>query len=469
MATYRPRWRAEIAVPSPNARKETPDASELISIPLKVIRFVLERNDRNHADQCRLTVGWSETGFDPRLLSNGVVSLWIDNADDLGHWDATEENLRFLGIVMECEKRVDGESPPVMEILASDYTSFFLARKPFPTDFIPHRAMNLQQAWQLICDGTGHYDPDQDKIVSSVSALRDALVFSPDITEPPSLSSATSKRFAGSQVSAHPNSDAWAVWQNTVGTLGLLSYIDRDKVWVSSIEGYFTKSDPPVMLTGRNILSWKERRLVQSFANRGVAVIAYDPLLGVTQELLYPPLGDLRVTRKRARAATAKPSKRPAVTTDVRDTFPGPPGVTDPAILGDVARSIYEERSRQELAGTLETAELIVKTRSGDDFSLLDLTHGDDIELNVDDGDRLALVTLPPFLRRQYLKDKGYSDEVAAIMADAAGDPLLRSYRFYVRRVQVEGDADAPSFKISIDYVNKIHLPGVDDGEGTST
>lgn len=108
MPIYRPRIAAELTVPiigstENRARMEKDD--DVVRLPLRPIRCRIERNDHQTADSCELTVDWTDAGVDPRLLDDGTLEVYIDNADDFGNWTPRRENLRFVGITLQRSRR----------------------------------------------------------------------------------------------------------------------------------------------------------------------------------------------------------------------------------------------------------------------------------------------------------------------------------------------------------------------------
>ena len=137
----------------------------------------------------------------------------------------------------------------------------------------------------------------------------------------------------------------------------------------------------------------------------------------------------------------------------------------DPDALLEAAKSAYEQRSRQELEGTIATAEMFVDTTRDRAFDL----HGplgrrQRADSSSTRTDRIALVNakLPnEFLSIVYLMDRGYSKDVATLMVRNMSDFALLDPVFYVKSVRTTIDQEGDGmFEIEINYVNRIVVSG---------
>lgn len=466
MPTYRPRAILLMSVPTMGdhaehyAQEQKGEPVNFIARPMKV-RVV--SNDHNHADELHVTCAWRDVGTDPRLLRNAIGRLYMGNANDKGEWDeVAPENSRFVGTLSRTKRSGEDGEAMTVELEFLDYTSLFLNAKPFGAEGIPDFSMRLDEAWKRICSQT-----------PGAEALADGLVLQ-GLTEYPLLSKAVSSRFAKlAKVPAKPHTDAWAVWMQCVGMMGLISYIRQDQCIVTTATHYYTSDDPPRLIWGKNIRRMSEAR--NPHALKGVGLTSFDPLTGKTIEAVYPPVGDERVRRKEMKPPAASKAKSghghakkpkapdPAKTrqNDDRDWFQFS-SVHDPDQLLEVAKNTYEQRSRQEVEGTIATAEMSVDTFKGNPFDLLDLAAGDNVRIEFDLDDRLSLQSLPTeFLRVSYLLDRGYSTGVARLMARNMSDFALLDPTFYVKSasstLDLQGDG---MFEIEINYLNRILVGG---------
>lgn len=446
---YRPRMHATLVVAG-NA-----DASILTRVELTPRQLSLLRNDNNHADEARLTVDWIDAGVDPRLLAASQVKIYVGEADDFDHWTPDDaENLRFVGILSRARRRgADGERQIDLEFL--DYTALFLRAKPFAAKGVPRLDQNLKQAWSTLLSGF-----TDSAYQNEIKFLLNAIEFRGVASPGPVIGQAVSSRFRGKgQVQVGTNVDAWAVWQQVVGMVGLLSYFERDKLVVTTADAHYggqTAEDRPVFRWGFNVLEFDEERN-NAFEKKGVGITSFDPETGKALEAVWP---------EGAKTTKGK-SKKVDPDSEVRgvDYF-AVPSVTDEPTLLEIAKRVYAERARQEFTGRLRTAELVIERESGVEMSVLDLVSGDSLRLILDEFDELgaaALLGAPDAAQRKaYFERLGYDPQIAGLLAARADDLLRLRSEFYVKSVatHLETTEDGGRFEVDLEYINKITTTG---------
>lgn len=443
---------ATLTVPVAGTREERIQlerASDEVLLPLRPKRFRLTRNDHNKADECEVTVDWREAGVDPRLLDDGVLTVYADNADDRGEWEPSEANCRFIGLVNEIEANRDANYPGEVRLSCVDFTSCFIRAKPFGSAGIPSYAMRLDEAWRTVVSQT----PGAEK-------LADRLVLV-GLDSYPLLGAAVADRFATiGKVPTKPETDAWAVWQQCVGMMGLISYIYRDQCIVTTATNYYSDQDAPVFLYGKNLESLNESR-IPDLAKKGVGLTSFDPITQTAIEAFWPPIGDERVKRKRARSKKIQTTDQ-LRQSETRDFFAFP-GVTNEEALERVAQRVWEERSRQELVGRAVTRELFVTTEHGLAFDTMFLGAGDSIRVEVEPENKQLLASLPSFSERvAFLRRRGYSPQVAELIVKNMQNFAQLSSKFLVRtsETELEVNEDGGSFSVSVEYCNRIEIDG---------
>lgn len=458
MPTYRPRHTAIHSVPvwgSPGERAQQAENEDVITFPVKVSRANLVRNDFNHADELEITVDWRDAGVDPRLLSNAVVAYHLGCAEDDGAWEPNRRNRRFLGIVTDPERNSD-ESGRVVTIKALDFTTLFLESKPYPPEGIPTYGMNLDEVWGLVLDHTGGKDTSGNWF-KSAELLRDRVLYSGIDNWPPSLSACVKKGSLKDKVQVKAGTDAWAVWQHCVGMLGLISWIDGDSVIVTTSTNLYTREDPPLMVWGQNIKSMRERRN-STLAGKKVALVSYDPMTGRVIHAFAPvaPQNKKKGGRKQVKSTGAADSQDAYLTFEYN-------GVSDQTALDRIAKRVYEERSRQEIEGTIVTAEMWTETLSGESVDMLSLGAGQDIYVSLDEATMDGLSTMSDVGKRvEWLLARGLERSVADILArnEAALSKLTPIMHTKSVRTSIETDENGGSFDIEISYCNRIEING---------
>jgi hypothetical protein len=362
---YRPRAFMQLTLPGSGDDVDNP-----VSFPVRVQSFNLTVNDHTHADELRAVFDWHDAGIDPRILSTAIGSLFVGNEGDEDLWTPADEDLRFIGRMTAAKRHGGGDRAMAVEAHFLDYTSFFIQAKPFATKGIPRLDQTVADAWVTLISGF----EDEDGL-NPVSELADAIEFRGLDAPGPVLGKATAPRFrkAGARVHVDPKKDAWGIWQDVVGSVGLISYWDRGALVVTTALDLFTGSNRPVFLWGHNILTFNEERS-NNFERKGVAITSFDPVSGTTIEALWPPVGDKRLNRKIAKPVAkgqgghggSKGKAPDPAAGEHRDTFQFS-GITDPDALLELAKTVYLQRSRQEFTGSISTAEMLVETEGADD------------------------------------------------------------------------------------------------------
>lgn len=426
---------------------------------LNPTKFVLTSSDHNHADELEIDVPIRDSGLDPRLLSNAVVIFYLADANEQGQWQPDPTNARFCGILTKPTRTLPNEDSRMLKLAFLDYTTLFLEAKPFGTSGIPRYAQTLAEAWKTIVSQT-----------PGAEVLADRIEFRGLEAPGPVLGTAVSKRFAKlGKVPAKPRTDAWAVWQQCVGMMGLMSYMKLDQVIVTTPDAYYTHATPPRLIFGQNVLSMTETRT--PFFRKGIGLTSFNPDTGRTLEAVWPPVGDPSLRKKNVQAKKVKGASKAAHVDEDREWFEYP-ATTDPKILTDVARRVYEERSRQEMEGTIATSEMAVHADPDGnfDFDLLTLSAGDNVRIELAQADKSMLASMveegqSAFAMQEYLVERGYEVDVAHLMAQNAAQLAHLNPNFYVRKVVTTGDGDAMEYQTEISYVNRILVSG--DAEQT--
>ena len=433
------------------ARQEA--SKETITILLPIRGFVVENNNHNHADTCRVTLDWRDASIDTRLLDDGVLTLFCADADEFGNFEPNEDNTIFIGHVRNPERELQEGELGTLTIEAIDYTGLFLDAKPFGSSGIPLYSDTLEGAWRRICSQTPGAAVLADRLVSvGTDVPLDAL-----------LGKAVSERFAKlSRVPTHPDTDAWAVWQQCVGMLGLISFIDQDVCVVTSATNFYTERDPPVFTWGNNLISLSESRMNVDVKG-GVGLVSFDPESGQAIEAFFPPIGDSRVQRKLTAAKRKKKNPPPSALSGERDKrhIFTMWGVTDLAQLEMIAERVWTQISRQELSGKLVTPHMRVQRRSGRDFNVLKLRSGDDIVVDFDQGQNQYLSSLSnEAARYTYLTSRGYTSDVARLLAKNVEALVALGNVFFVDSVRKEMELteDGGTFRVEVSFLNKIEV-----------
>lgn len=458
---HRPRAIVRLNVPimgSAQSRTVQATTRETVTIDVVPTKARLEKNGFNEADECNLTFQLDQSGVDPRLLGNANVAVVLEDQGTGPEMGWRDNAVRFTGIVVSCRRKMgpDGNS---IEMRCLDYTHFFLKQKPLIPRYVPDLSQSLSGAWERICDGVGLYDYDRGEIASSVSVLRDRLEFRG--LDDAILGDAAFERVRrNGKLQVSPGTDAWGVWKACCDSLGLYTWIDRDRCIVSTASDYYTSGDTPIFRYGLNVRELDEYRDLQGLSGRGIHLLSYDPIGGSTIEAFWPPRDEGIVVKKRLPAKQARMGGESLAPIQDYESHVYPhASVVTPEVLELAAERIYEERSRQELEGTLTTDDMRVDTLLDTGADMLDISHGDSIRVEIAQDAEGAMRSLATMQARQsYLTERGYDPNVAKLMAEDAGFLSRLLPVFVVKRVS--HDFDGEKVGTSIDFASRINPNG---------
>lgn len=451
MPVYRPRMEARLVVDA---------GGESITLPIRVRRASLESNDHLHADELELEVEVADAGIDPRFIRNANVAFWMRDVGLDEHRNLLADVPRFVGVATSVERSAS-ESSNAVSIKAQDYTALFIECKPFPAEGVPRYTDTLVEAWKRVCDHTGVFDAATGAVASTVSRLKSSIEFRGAANPGTVIGRAAPARLAGAgTIPVKQGGDAWAAWSDAVGMCGLLSFIELDKCIVTTAADHFKNASAgaPQALWGSNVLSFRETSHGRLGA-KGVWLVSVNQTTGEVLEAPYPPPDDPRIQAHRATAAKKKagPTELKAEAYEVLSYD----DVSDPKILHELARLIWEQRSRQELEGSLETAEMFFGSDRGAQVDLLGLRSGDSLVVTLDPKIQTgAFSTMSLAERIGYLADRGYSLDIARLIATTLKQKMTWGMDFKVKKVRtmLETHDSSGRFRVSIDYWNRIHV-----------
>ena len=436
-----------------------------------LVKARVTKNDFNSADEAEVDIAYAQAPFDPRLLSNAIVYVYLANAAGTGEWRPQPTDLRFVGIVNSAERTLDDEHKTV-RLRALDYTTLFLSMKPYPQSTgSPLLSQTLRQAWATVCDHVGFYDftTPTGQLTSSVSDLRANIRGIPDdsLLDQPIGSAMLSRIAQLGAVQIPHEADGWAAWRACVDPLGLLTWIDGDTCWVAQAPDYYSAKNPAVFQYGQNVKMVSESRDVSNLNGKGIHLTSFDPVTGKTLESFFPHRDDQRVVKKRLNATRTPGAPGLAPVTDYEhQTYPY--SCTQDS-LNAVAERVWEERSRQELEGRLTTNKMTVLAKDGKtQIDLLGMKHGDQIIVALDQVALDEMRKLPTtFARSYYLLQRGFSASIAALIARDQGYLSRLLPTFVVKQVTFDYDSEAQSFNTEVSFCSRIN-PNTGSSDETS-
>ncbi len=479
ITNYKPRAAIRLEVPKVGSTTET------VTITPSIISAKWTTNNHLQADELTVTMGWEESGCDPRLLKNATCEfyMWDDNSQE---WDdgLSQKFLRFTGICTKSSRKLSGDSSDVT-MTFQDYTTLFLNMKPYPTTGLPEYNETIPEIWDKICDNVGTRDPSNGKIISNVADLR-GLADDPDedvrgdvaairgnspssarrggldisrldeVYHTKTLGSIVNERFrAIAKPSPPTQANAWDVWQWCVASLGLVSYIEKDRCVVMTTTEHYADTGAPVLMYGENILEFEENSDAK-ISGKGVMLKSFDHATGRTIEAVYPLPGDERLKLKKSVAKRAFKEGREVNVNEVSGDYQEFQyfEIQDQEALDIRAKEAYEEFSRQQMDGTLKTHEMILEGVDGEPFDILSLKANDTIVVAIDPDIR-EFANNAEGAARYMIDVLGYNEGLAYIIAQSLdATEIRRTTKFHVTSMDV--DYKDGECSIEIKYHNLI-------------
>lgn len=418
---------------------------DAVVIPRKV---VVTRRPHTQADTCEVQLDGVDLPFDPRTLRDIVLTVHMADVRNAGagtmpdNWRSAR-TLRFIGHVDTFDNEQEEED--VLTLRARDLSSILRDAKPLPTDAVPRYSDTLGQAI--------------NRILEAVPGAN-ILAVQPSGDENTPLSAAVGGRVRNGPVHVENNWSAWEVIEHTCGLVArLVSVVNDFIVLRQARQAYANAATPAVTLsfntTTANLTALHVEKKFQR-NRKGIRVVSYDPVTRTTLEADWPSdatLRELNPTRRARRPRTSgagshgggsRRAPAPPKPPD-RDVFPAP-GVTSREELTNIARQVWEERSRQELNVKCDTpyfTEAFLNLRNGDRVRVeLNRALAAGLNLQQPEAQQVAFVQ-----RRLQV-----SRRAAELLVRAAQHP--GTDMFYVHEAQLvwagEGDGGDTGVKLSL-------------------
>jgi hypothetical protein len=266
------------------------------------------------------------------------------------------------------------------------------------------------------------------------------------------------------------NMSIWDHITDVVRAQGLLPMMRGYELLIADPRTLYTTEGVRRMVYGRNLERLEFTRKLSGVKVPTLEVRAHDAERGRTLWARYPTAsgqpasGVLGVDNPPApsRANEVPPSgSNPDETVRVMSIS----GVTDPERLGHVARSVYEEIGRQEIAGTFVTGDAWSYDNTPEFPDLLTMRPGDAVTLLVarteaggeDVGSDTSLARIQAMDRARridYMASLGWPRDVAARFADLQEASGFQT-TFRVRDVRIQWDHSG-GLEILCDFINYI-------------
>ena len=447
MAVYYPRHALRIfAVLEDFAPGPTPPASvvDWVCVPA---RARLERNDVHTADKLTVEIDFKQFPFDPRLVRAASVSYFAACTAG-GPVDTTDRaNLRFVGVVDTPEAALGEDTKVTFE--CRDNTALLLGVRAAPA-----MAVSLDRALDDVLGDLLAFlpgDPDRRGV---------ALERRPAGAAWPTVRGGGRR---GARLVVEPKDTLWSLVRRVVEQSGHVAFVELDRLVVADPRDASAAARVARFAYGRNLADLRWKRNAQNLT-RPVTLTCYDAQSGRTVSATWPPpaRAGRRGGRRGTRSATVMRATGGATATSAAaeaEEFVVP-GTYDAAALALRAEGVYRDRARTELEGSFTTYEPRVPAldrarRDAGEVDVLALATNDPVLVEIDaharaafDGRRDAAA------RAQYLRDLGYPNTVAALLATSWNHLDQLRLPFVVRKAALQ--IDEGGFQADVDFQNML-------------
>lgn len=411
----------------------------------------VEINDYTEADTFKVELDYKSFPFDPRTIRMCGVTIHMEDMENLLNIiEPTKENTIFIGFADEDKIKLD-EGANTVTLEGRDQTSLLIdsnylgAPIPLsqPLDKIIEQLLQAQEATKAIIvdNRTGEELPKFSELGSDLDP--NTAVFNPKNKQ-----------------------TYWDIIQNLISRAGLICYIDLDKLVISKPQKIYNRKNAKHFIFGYNIKTLEmQRKLgrnkgfnvkVQSIDfKKKTVVTAKIPLEATDKNIAGPEVTIPQIDKD------GKPIDPPKaanyLTFNVAD-------ISDKDALIKIGENIFEELSRQQIEGKIETREMLIPELDGENtrgrvtrtkpvkFSSIRVGTPILVTLNNDDLEDIRTISSVE-QRNKFLRARGFEPLVAQAFAESMNrfDTL-----FYTKSVRY--NLDDNGFTMNIDFINFIEI-----------
>lgn len=471
MSQYFPQACVQLEVLWENHGSTSPVLAKVYNTVTLAKKITVNINDYSQADTFKIELDYKCFPFDPRNIRSIGVTVYIEDMRALVGADGlekrisrSEENVIFMGFADE--DNIDlNDSSRTVTFEGRDYTALFLD-DPYlkgtinltkPVDQVIQDIVNDRLSTRKIRIEKRPANMDTSKLTIGK--------YYPDFSLVPQT---------GNKKNVKRHETYWDVITDLVDRAGLIAFIELDRLVIMRPRNLYEGAIPYQFVYGRNVKSMKISRKLSKQKGFNVLVRSIDPenQQVVTADIPFEAtdawLKDKGLKREQIKI------KRPVASGTRADTSGLPPDehvaphitfslpdLGKPALI-EKGQAVFEELSRQQIQGSLETNEMRILQQQGEDqnyveFNILKIRNGTPVAVSLAEDDLEQLVSMPTGSvekKRTYLIARGYSEEFANAWVATQG---RFQTLFYTRGVEFSQD-DARGFAMKLDFINFIDL-----------
>jgi hypothetical protein len=442
--------------------KLTSDASkqkpyEVIVVPENVTVNV---NDHKTSDSFSAELDYRNFPFDPRSVRACGVVIYVANterlyADDgsLNKLVPSDDNAVFAGFVDTDTMSFDDTSGKI-KFEGRDFTSLLIDQKykenlpidyALPIDVLIRNFLNTFPATKEITldNQTGGVLPNLAK-------------YHPDLSSP----MATMKN-----PGAHES--YWEIIQDIVHRAGLICYFHLNHLVITTPRNLYNDAADLKIIYGKNIKSIEFKRKLGRIKNFNIQVRSRAGKEVITAKI--PEEATLAWCKGFGidKAVVFVPVLKPDGSLDNTVTHPAPyitfpiPNISNKDQLIRIGQTIFEDYSRQQLEGSLETHEMVGHAGKDEtdpnwvEYDLTQLDVGQPLGIEIARDDLATIQRMKSTAERiYYLIGKNYPEDIASVFASTLGK---FSPRFFTKGYSMTVNKDS-GFQLKIEFINIIEL-----------
>lgn len=402
--------------------------------------------------------------FDPRLLSDAIVTIYFGERRDLVGEAIDPTNILdvvFIGMVDEVRTQRAGDQAAKIDVSGRDYTGLLLDRKVPKEEYNGDAVGKRYNLDRTLADVVLEILRDAVGRSGNVAIVNRFIRYADDVGPDHPLWQNVARR-TSLQVPwlvAEQGEDAWSLLSRICDLIAALPFFELDLLRVEYFEAI---RRPPVKLWEHALARVDVSRNLDASLGRPVVVRTYDPFAEddskAVREFRYPPNPDALLggspdgwsapkaeKHKRSKNAAAPEGPIATTATDNAAVFFLPQG-THPETMKDVARWYYQLARAFDVRGECELVDLRVPTFEGvveaGARRIWTLRNSDTIQLDLIDTPRLAELVAGRARLEDTLAYFGQSRENAASLRDFYGARLLNLPEdFYVDEATHSFDA----------------------------
>jgi hypothetical protein len=421
--------------------------------------FTINVGDHKTTDSFTAEIDYKNFPFDPRAIRSCAVVAYIQDMKSIYREDGSlntivpkDENAVFAGFVDTDEVTLD-DSNQIVRLEGRDFTALLIDQKYDESGPI---------------DQGRPIDQSITSFLAKFKATQQLTVINKTGGTLPTLAQYY-PGFGQSHLAGQRNTGThesyWDIISDMVHKAGLICYIHLSSLVITTPRNLYGTNSDIKFVYGQNIkmLTWK--RKLGRLKNFNILVRSRSGKEVIEAKIPEEATPEWCKSFGIQRAQAQVPVLKPDGSLDNTTLHPAPyvsfpiPNISNKDQLIRIGQTVYEDYSRQQLEGSLETYEML--GHSGADerdpsYKVYDLTQLDIgqplcIEIEKDDLAQISrLRTVGE--RRHHLEVRGYSPELAAIFAKTLGK---FSPRFYTKGYTLSLNQDT-GYKLKIEFINII-------------